>query len=54
MFIAYIDYMFSIVGIVLCLYPCSYNAHSDDQGVGSRYCVSVVLIRCLHIFWTMW
>jgi hypothetical protein len=47
MFIAYVDYMFSIVGVVLCLYPCSYSAHSDDQGVGGRSCVSVVLRQYL-------
>jgi len=47
MFIAYVDYMFNIVGVVLCLYPYSYSTYSDDQGVGGRYCVSVVLIRCL-------
>jgi hypothetical protein len=47
MFIAYVDYMFSIVGVVLCLYSCSYNAHSKDQGVGDRSCVSVVLRQYL-------
>jgi hypothetical protein len=47
MFIAYVGYIFSIIGVALCLYPCSYSAHFDDQGVGGRYCVSVVLIRCL-------
>jgi hypothetical protein len=47
MFIAYVDYMFSIVGIVLCLYSCSYSAHSDDQGVGGRCCVSKVLRQYL-------
>jgi hypothetical protein len=49
MFIAYIDYMFSIVGVVLCLYSCSYGAHSDDQGVGGRSCVSVVLRQYLSM-----
>jgi hypothetical protein len=49
MFIAYVDYMFSIVGVVLCLYPCSYSAHSDDQGVGGRSCVSVVLRQYLSV-----
>jgi hypothetical protein len=47
MFIAYIDYMFSIVGVVLCLYSSSYSAHSDDQGVGGRSCVSMVLRQYL-------
>jgi hypothetical protein len=47
MFITYVDYMFSIVGVVLCLYPCSYSAHSDNQGVGGRSCVSVVLRKYL-------
>jgi hypothetical protein len=47
MFIAYIDHMFSIVRVVLCLYTCSYNTHPDDQGVGDRYCVSMVRIYCL-------
>jgi hypothetical protein len=47
MFIASVDYMFSIVGVVLCLYSCSYSAHSDDQGVGGRSCVSVVLRQYL-------
>jgi hypothetical protein len=49
MFVAYIDYMFSIVGVVLCLCSCSYSAHPDDQGVGGRYCVSMVLIHCLSM-----
>ena len=47
MFIAYVDCIFSIVGVVLCLYPYLYSTHFDDQGVGGRYCVSVVLICCL-------
>jgi hypothetical protein len=46
-FIAYVDYMFSIVGVVLCLYSCSYSAHSDHQGVGARSCVSVALRQYL-------
>jgi hypothetical protein len=49
MLIAYVDYMFSIVGVVLCLYPCLYSAHSDDQGVGGRSCVSVVLRQYLSV-----
>jgi hypothetical protein len=47
MFIAYVDYMFSIIGVVLCLYSCSYSAHSDNQGVGGRSCVRVVLRQYL-------
>jgi len=47
MFVAYVDYMFSIVRVVLCLCSCSYSAHPDDQGAGGRYYVSVVLIYCL-------
>jgi hypothetical protein len=47
MFIAYVDYMFSIVGVVLCLYSCSYSAYSDDQGVSGRSCVSMVLRQYL-------
>jgi len=46
MFVAYVDYMFSIVGVVLCLRSCSYSAHPNDQGVGARYCVSMVLVHC--------
>jgi hypothetical protein len=49
MFIAYVDYMFSKVGVVLCLYSCSYSTHSDDQGVGGRSCVSVVLRKYLSV-----
>jgi hypothetical protein len=49
MFIAYVDYMFSIVGVVLYLYPCSYSAHYDDQGVGGRSCVSMVLRQYLSV-----
>jgi len=47
MFIAYVDYIFSIVGVVLCLYSCSYRAHPDDLRVDGRYSVSVVLIHYL-------
>jgi hypothetical protein len=47
MFITYVDYMFSIVGVVLCLYFCLYSIHSDDQGVGGRSCVSMVLRQYL-------
>jgi len=48
MSIAYVDYIFSIVGVVLCLCSCLYSAH-PDLGVGGRYCVSMVLIHCLSI-----
>jgi hypothetical protein len=48
MFIAYVDYMFSIVGVVLCLYPCLYSAHSNDR-VGGRSCVRVVLRHYLSV-----
>jgi len=41
MFIAYFDYMFSIIGLALCLCPCSYSAYRLNSGVGG--CVSVVL-----------
>jgi hypothetical protein len=43
MFIACFDYMSSIVGLVLCLCPCSYSAYPMNSGVGGRSCVSVVL-----------
>ena len=49
MFIAYFDYMLSIVGLSLCSYISSYSAHSKDLWVGGRHCVSVVLIRCLPV-----
>jgi hypothetical protein len=38
-----------IIGVVLCLYPCSYSAHSDDQGVGDRNYVSMVLRQYLSM-----
>ena len=47
MFIAYFDYMFSIVGLALCLCTCSYSTHPLSSGVGGRSCVSMVLRRCL-------
>jgi hypothetical protein len=47
MFIVYVDYMCSIVRVVLCLYSCSYSAHSNDQGVGGRSCVGMVLRQYL-------
>jgi hypothetical protein len=39
--------MYSIVGVVLCLYYSSYSSHSDDQGVDGRSCVSMVLRQYL-------
>ena len=47
MFNVYFDYIFSIASLSLCLCISSYSAHSDVHGVGGRYCVSMVLIRCL-------
>jgi hypothetical protein len=43
MFIACFDYMSNIVGLALCLYPCSYSPYPMNLGVGGRSCVSVVL-----------
>jgi hypothetical protein len=47
MFIIYFDYILSIASLSLCLCISSYSARSDVHGVSGRYCVSVVLIRCL-------
>ena len=47
MFIVYFDYMLSIARLLLCLCISSYSARSGVHGVSGRYCVSVVLIRCL-------
>jgi hypothetical protein len=47
MIIVYFDYISSIVRLYLCSSTCSYSAHSCDQRVSGRHCVSVVLIRCL-------
>jgi len=49
MFIAYIDYMFSIVGLALCLCTCSYSTHPLSSGVGGRSCVGVVLRQCIFV-----
>jgi hypothetical protein len=46
-FIIYFDYMLSIVGLSSCSYISSYIAHFKVPWVSGRYCVSVVLIRCL-------
>jgi len=58
MFIAYFDYMFSIDGLALCLYPCSYSVYPLISAVGGRSCVSVVLRQCLYanapLFRVMW
>jgi hypothetical protein len=43
MFIAYFDYMSSIVRLALGLYSCSYNAYPESPGVSGRCCVGVVL-----------
>ena len=47
MFMVYVDYMLSIVGLLLCSCISSYSAHSKDPWVGGQYCVSMVLIRYL-------
>jgi hypothetical protein len=44
MIIVYFDYISSIVRLYLYSSTCSYSAHSCDQRVSGRYCVSVVLI----------
>jgi hypothetical protein len=43
MFIACFDYMSNIVGLDLCLYPCTYSTYPMNSGVGGRSYVSVVL-----------
>jgi hypothetical protein len=47
MIIVYFDYIFSTVRLYLCSSTCLYSAHSYDQRVSDRHCVSVVLICCL-------
>jgi len=49
MFIAYFNYIFSIVGLALCLYSYSYSAYPLNLGVGGKSCVSVVLRQCLFV-----
>jgi len=49
MFIVYFNYMFSIVGLALCLCPCSYSAYPLNSGVGGRSCVSMVLRHYLSV-----
>jgi len=53
-FIDYVDYMFGIVGVVLYLYSYLYSAHFDDQRVGGKYSISMVLIHCLSANTPMW
>ena len=48
MFIAYSNYMSSIVRLALGLYSCSYSAYLESQGVNGRCCVSLVLRH--HVF----
>jgi hypothetical protein len=42
LFLVYFDYMFSIVGLELCLCIRSYSACSLDRWVSGKYCVGVV------------
>ena len=49
MFIAYFNYMFSIVGLALCLCTCSYSAYPLNSGMGGKSCVSVVLRQYLSM-----
>jgi hypothetical protein len=42
LFLVYFDYMFSIVGLELCLYIGSYSACSLDRWVSGKCCVGVV------------
>jgi hypothetical protein len=47
MIIVYFDYISSTVRLYLYSSTCSYSAHSCDQRVSGRHCVSMVLICCL-------
>jgi hypothetical protein len=47
MLIVYFDYMLSIARLSSCSSISSYSACSSVHGLSGRYCVSVVLIRCL-------
>ena len=49
MFIVYFDYALSIARLPLYLSIRSYSPRSKVQGVSSRHCVSVVLIRYLPV-----
>ena len=42
-----LDYIPNIVGLSSYSCICLYSAHPKDPWVDGRYCVSVVLIRCL-------
>jgi hypothetical protein len=42
LFLAYFDYMFSIVGLELCLCIGPYSACSLDRCVSGKYCVGMV------------
>ena len=48
-FNVYFDYMLSIVVLSTYSYISSYSARSGVHGVSGRYCVSMVLIRCLSM-----
>jgi hypothetical protein len=47
MIIVYFDYISSTIRLYLYSSTCLYSAHSCDQRVSGRHCVSMVLIRCL-------
>ena len=47
MFVVYFNYMLSIARLSLYSSISSYSACSNVHGVSGRYCVSVVIIRCL-------
>jgi hypothetical protein len=49
MFIAYFDYMSSIVGLALCLSLCLYRAHPIMLGVSGKCCVGMVLRKYLSV-----
>jgi hypothetical protein len=49
MFIVYIEYMLSIVSLLLCLCISSYSIHPNVHRVGGRDHVSVVLICYLLV-----
>ena len=49
MFIVYFDYMLSIARLSLYSSISLYSSLSNVHGVSGQHCVSVVLIRCLHV-----
>ena len=49
MFIVYFDWMLSIARLSLYSNISSYSARSGVRRVSGRYCVSMVLIRCLPV-----